>query len=383
MGQITRDNRPVRQKFSGSGSFLSLVLAILLLCTALTACGTVVVTTPLLPASTPHAPLSSDTTPIEPQTTDPALTTTTPESYGPPSATPLELLSPVDQPLNAAQFCDNMSTVTEIVYTTEPDWTLLGPQSVSLMLIGPDGQTTPLEASLTLWQGSLPPVFDGVADIEIEIGETIAYKSGVTVTDDRDSNIKFTVDNSAVIPEVLGQYPVIYSATDSDGNVTSITVTLSVNPFDVEKLYELVDETIAKIITDEMTPDQQVRAIYNFAQTTIAYVSHGDKGDRDKVAYQGLRDHRGDCYTYAVVAEALFDRLGIDYVSIERLGSSTRHYWSLVNLGEGYYHFDCTPHRTKKYDTCMITQSRLNQIMADRGYYYYRYDPELYPETVA
>ncbi|MDF2700419.1 MAG: hypothetical protein K0Q49_1977 [Haloplasmataceae bacterium] len=62
----------------------------------------------------------------------------------------------------------------------------------------------------------------------VEVKTTLDYRNGVTVTDNRDLSITFSVDNSQINLNSLGTYPVIYSATDSSGNETQVTIMVHV-----------------------------------------------------------------------------------------------------------------------------------------------------------
>ena len=330
---------------------------------------------------TPSAPPS--TPPAEETQTESASPSPLP-NVAPPSATAVAAMGELGSALSPAVFYESLSQGAAVTFASTPDWERLGTQEVRLLLTGPDGQTTHLLTTLTLWKDSKPPVFEGVRNLTVEQGEEIDYKDGVTITDDKDAHPKFTVDSSAVKPDTLGAYPVTYTSTDSHGNTTAITVTLTVTALDMAKLAALADQVLAEILTAEMTPAQQVKAIYDFSMTRLqknAIANRGALPDRDMAAYTGLRDRKGDSYTRARVSEALFDRLGITYIPVERMGGSTPHYWSLVNLGEGYYHFDAMPH-DKKYNTCMITEARAQEIAAVRGDSYYTYDVTLLPEPV-
>jgi hypothetical protein len=64
--------------------------------------------------------------------------------------------------------------------------------------------------------------------LTVEVKTTLDYRNGVTVTDNRDLSITFSVDNSQINLNSLGTYPVIYSATDSSGNETQVTIMVHV-----------------------------------------------------------------------------------------------------------------------------------------------------------
>ena len=53
-------------------------------------------------------------------------------------------------------------------------------------------------------------------------------------------------------------------------------------------------------------------------------------------------------------------RVGIENKDIERVPSgNTLHYWNLVNIGEGWYHFDATPRPNQDLDLCYVTDEVL------------------------
>lgn len=74
------------------------------------------------------------------------------------------------------------------------------------------------------------PVFSGIKDITINAGETIDLKSGVSVTDNYDEHVEFTVsfdkdDKDTAAP---GTHVITYVAKDQSGNVASRKATLTI-----------------------------------------------------------------------------------------------------------------------------------------------------------
>ena len=68
-------------------------------------------------------------------------------------------------------------------------------------------------------------------------------------------------------------------------------------------------------------------------------------------------------------------------MKVERVGGATSHYWSLVNIGEGWYHFDCGPKRAGHYiDTCLVPDSVVERYSIEEVEGYYNFDHSLYPE---
>ena len=226
-------------------------------------------------------------------------------------------------------------------------------------------QAARVESVLTIRvRGDAAPEISGAADRTIELGDTVSYREGVTVTDDKDADIKLHIDSSAVDLNTTGTYPVIYSAVDSGGNRTEVAVTLTVAPATLaagqdertvdtvenlgniteEQVNALADNILARITNAGMSQKEKAKAIYDYVHTHIRYVGTSDKSSWVIGAYVGFTRGRGDCYNYFACSKALLTRAGIPNVDLRRVGGTTRHYWQLVNVGEGYYHFDTCPH---------------------------------------
>lgn len=74
------------------------------------------------------------------------------------------------------------------------------------------------------------PVFEGLEDKATLKNGTIDFKTGVTAIDDEDGDLteNITVDDSDVIYYLPGTYSAVYSVTDSDGNLTEATISVTV-----------------------------------------------------------------------------------------------------------------------------------------------------------
>ena len=132
-------------------------------------------------------------------------------------------------------------------------------------------QTTTVPQSSASASSAVPdtvaPVISGVKDLETYTDSTVAYKRGVTVTDNLDPTPILDIDNSQVNMGLPGVYPVTYTATDASGNKTSVTINLTVkikpaNFVEPEVIYERVDALLAQFIRDDMTDREKAEAIY-------------------------------------------------------------------------------------------------------------------------
>lgn len=267
-------------------------------------------------------------------------------------------------------------------YKGTPDFSLLGDQTVTIILEDESQNKTELSALLTVKEDTEAPVFSGVADKTVKIGETVSYKSGVSVTDNKDEKVEFQVDSSQVKLREAGSYQVTYTATDTAGNKASVSATITVNDLLVseEKLAQMAQEILDGITTSDMTKKEIAWEIYQWTKGHIAYTGSSDKSDWVAEAYRGIKNGVGDCFTYFAVAQALLKQAGIDNMGVIRVGGKTHHFWSLINCGDGWYHFDSCPNKDHK-QTFMMTDSEVEAYTQLRGNNYYTFDKTLYPAT--
>lgn len=259
----------------------------------------------------------------------------------------------------------------------------------------------------------------GVRDITVALNGTVSYRDGVSAEDDVDGPVAVQIDAAAVDLTAAGEYPVLYSAQDAAGNRAEQTVTVTVVetetvdqgvdeptedvtpaehqggggtqaiPLDQvtqEEVDKLADKVLAKIIKSGMSQREKAKAIFNYVNRNIKYVGSSDKSSWLVGAYVGFTRGRGDCYNYFACSKALLTRAGISNVDLHRVGGNSRHYWQLVNTGDGWYHFDACPHPTGyPLYAFMITEAQARaytrQVSAARKNYYV-YDYDACPVTV-
>ncbi|MCR5580643.1 MAG: transglutaminase, partial [Pseudobutyrivibrio sp.] len=188
------------------------------------------------------------------------------------------------------------------------------------------------------------------------------------------------VDSSKVNLNEPGVYTVIYTATDSMGNMDlkEGLVTVIQQEYTEEQVFALADEVLAEIITDDMSDYDKAHAIYVWVQGNIGYSESTDRGDWLKGAYDGLYNRRGDCYNYFAVSKALLTRAGIPNEDIEIIPTATRHhYWNVIDCGEGWRHFDTTPRHDKSFKGFYITDEDL-MAYSDSHYHSHNYDRQIY-----
>lgn len=309
-----------------------------------------------------------------------------PEPPQPPVATAVDQTCLTVDTLTPEDFVTDIvsETAVTVSFVDVPNFTQAGTQRVGVRLTTEEGGESILYAQLTVIADTTPPVISGVTNQTVLLGETVAYKKGVTVTDDYDEEIELEVDSSQVNPTVAGDYLVTYRATDRSGNAAEVTAYFSfTQPSEYSDLaMEKAQEVLDKITTGDMSQEQVVEAIYNWCRSNIGYTSHSDKEDWQKAAVQGFTQRSGDCYVYFATAKAMFEAAGIPNIDVEKIYVEGRamHYWSLVNCGNGWYHFDATPRVGEGDDFCMVTDTFLETYSQSHNNSH-EFDHSLYPAT--
>lgn len=284
---------------------------------------------------------------------------------------------------NASDFVTSSNDMTEISFSfeKEPDLEQTGTQEVVIVGTDEGNNVTKETATLSLTEDCDAPVMTGIKDLTVVAGNSISYKSHVTVTDNCEEGLEFTVDNAAVNLNTPGEYNVTYTAKDASGNVTMeiITVTVKAREYSEEEVNRLADEVLSQIITADMTAEQKVKAIYDYNMSHIRYISHSDKSDWVKAAYEGIADGQGDCYVYACTAKVLLTRAGITNMDIQKIPAKTSHYWNLVDIGDGWKHFDTTPR--KDHPTIFLwNEAQMMEYSANHNNSH-NYDHSVYPQV--
>ncbi len=277
-------------------------------------------------------------------------------------------------------------TADAVSFSSEPeiDTSVAGEYPVSIQA----GDQT-LSSTLVVKDTEAPEVF--ADDIHVTVGGTVSYKKAIRAYDNLDAEDQLTVeaDNSGVDLNTVGDYSYTATVTDSSGNSATATGTVHVleadaQVADIDEVNAMADEILSEIITDDMTGMEKLRAIYNWVRQNTSYTSHSQEEDYTLAAYQGFTEHTGDCFTYAAEAKFLLTRAGIENIDVVKVvpeGSTDipTHFWNLVNIGEGWYHFDCTP-RKDGSTFFYLTDEELEAYSSTHNGTHV-YDKSLYPEV--
>ena len=306
----------------------------------------------------------------------------------PPAGEPVAHTIYNDETLNPEDFVTDIRDVTQttVTFGKAPDFTAVGDQKVSILLTDTSGNVGTVEATLTVIADTTYPEFSSMEDLEVNIGQTVSYRKNVTATDDRDGELSYQIDSSGVNLEKEGTYTILYSATDSSGNTTTVERKLTVSAslvINQELVEEPADQLLQKILKDGMSDHDKIYAIFYYVRRNVAYSSAPNK-DIYSAAYHAMTKRKGDCYNYFAMAKVLLDRCGIENLPVERYKSSSSHYWLLVNIGTGWYHYDPSPQSLEDPFRCfMKTDAQVkaySRSRTDGKTDYYKFDESKYPE---
>ncbi|HCM13019.1 MAG TPA: polysaccharide deacetylase, partial [Lachnospiraceae bacterium] len=98
------------------------------------------------------------------------------------------------------------------------DFSVPGEQKVAIQLKDEGNNTSEVEALLIVKEDTEAPKILGVRDKTAYIGDSLSYRKGITVTDNKDKKVELQIDSSNVNLKKEGTYSVIYTAVDSSGN---------------------------------------------------------------------------------------------------------------------------------------------------------------------
>lgn len=289
-------------------------------------------------------------------------------------------------------FVTDIDDVTDVTvsYESEPDLTKNGMQTVFLILTDAGGNTARLEATLTMDLDTTPPQIHGIQTFLVYQGDTISYRTGVSVTDDRDEAPVLSIDASGVDLSQPGEYTVIYHAKDASGNSVCVETIVTVREkqpgyVPLETIYAEADSILAEIIEEGMTTREQVRAIYRWVRRNCYYVNHSDKSDYLQGAYVMMTERRGDCFNYFAFCKLMYERLGIPNIDVRKVKNypgDSDHYWSLVSVdgGKTWYHVDSVPRVPPDPGFFLVTDAYMDSYSKE-NYNCFNRDKSLYPAT--
>lgn len=258
----------------------------------------------------------------------------------------VEMYTTAEAP-TVADLIESINDVTNCtVDFKEPyDFTTQGEFDIEVVVTDTSGNQTIGTIPCKVIDDVTPPEIKGVEPLTIAQGDSVSYKKNIEVVDDHDDEPTLEVDSSGVNVDKRGTYSATYIATDAAGNVSKKTTSVKIVSAKItaateETVNEMADNILADIITDGMSQLQKARAVFDWVVNNITYSETAGIDDVLSAAYKGMYYHVGDCTVKQKTAEVMLNRLGIKNMEIEKIRDTRGHYWLLIDVGEGWYHYD-------------------------------------------
>ena len=285
-----------------------------------------------------------------------------------------------------------------VSYETDPGATVTNQSAVRIVLTDQGGNSTVYEGKCNIIADNEAPEFIAFPEkIDVEIDSTVIWKNKVSA-DDNSGSVEVSLDTSKVNLKKAGKYTGYFVAKDPAGNEARQAVEIQVHDLIVteEKMNQMCEEIVKKIITADMTTEEKLYAVYKYVSTEIYYTNAGTHDDIYKQAYLALGKRKsGDCYSFCAASQVLLSYLGYETQIVRRkaeyVSASGNHFWLLVNCGtkenpKWYHHDSCPQNRAYKQPMYMMTDA---QLMAYTKYrssvstfkYYYSFDTSLHPAS--
>ena len=283
---------------------------------------------------------------------------------------------------------DDQTNVTAKVID-EIDLTKESKSKVRICYTDEGGNETIKEETLQIMKDTKPPIIKVPFSISVAKGESILYKKGVTIIDNRDGEITdYLIDNTNVNINKEGTYYVIYSAKDQAGNSSSKKVKVIIRSKESEEAKKEADvlakKILNKITEDSMSKQQRMKKIYDYVNKNYIY-SPNHEGNIDDYyidAYNGLKTNTGNCYVVNAMARILCENAGIKTIGViqnDGKYKKMKHISFMADTGDGFYHY-CA---FRKNDKTVIYKWTDKQFIeySKKTYYLNEVDLSNYPNT--
>lgn len=115
----------------------------------------------------------------------------------------------------------------------------------------------------------------------------------------------------------------------------------------IEETNLLADEILKDIVTDSMTDEEKIYAVYSYVATNTAY-DHRYYSKRDEMPYESmtaygtLKDNLAICGGYSWAVYLLLDKLGIECYNVSGKSLGEYHMWNIIKYEGKYLYFDAT-----------------------------------------
>ena len=285
-----------------------------------------------------------------------------------------------------------------VSYGTDPGAIVSNQSVIHIVLTDQGGNKTYYNTQCTIVHDNEMPKFISFPEkIEADLNASIIWRTQVTA-EDNSGTVDLSLDTTGANLKKPGTYTVYFVAKDPAGNETrqEVKLVLHDNSVTKEMMEKLCAEIISQIITEDMTVQEELRAVYKYVSKRIRYTNEGVHDDIRREAYLALTTRKsGDCFSFYAASYELLTYLGYEVQTVRRTLDLApkygNHFWLLVNCGTAeeplWYHHDSSSHaRPYNQETYMMTDAQLKAYTNYRAWtsskkHYYTFDTSLHPAS--
>lgn len=152
-------------------------------------------------------------------------------------------------------------------------------------------------------------------------------------------------------------------------------------------LQEYAASIVAEITDESMTLEEKCDAIYDYLWEDFVY---NQTSETDlKTVEAGIKAfdiQRGNCYVLFAKAHYLYQAIGVKDMLVTGIrsgeGGPVKHWWSMIKVGDKYYHVDSTPFNSQKGWNRLTTEAFLEAGREDSTIgYVHQFDQSNYPKS--
>ncbi len=152
-------------------------------------------------------------------------------------------------------------------------------------------------------------------------------------------------------------------------------------------LREYAAGVVAEITDESMTLEEKCDAIYNYLWEDFVF-NQASETDLKTVdaAIKAFDVGRGNCYVLFAKAHYLYQAIGVKDMLVTGIqsgeGGPVKHWWSMVKVGDKYYHVDSTPFNGERSWNRLTTEQFLAVGRDDSTVgYVHHFDRGNYPKS--
>lgn len=158
-------------------------------------------------------------------------------------------------------------------------------------------------------------------------------------------NDETTLSNINNLVSIYNSYHLLYVNANSFGRV-NVKIDKIYNQNDINKLDAKVNEIYSKIITDDMSLEDKIKAAHDYIINNTVYdderaneIKNGvDELSTSNMAYGPLFTGKAICGGYTDAMALFLDKIGVPNFKL----ASTKHIWNVVYINDQWLHLDLT-----------------------------------------